>query len=101
LPGTCEAFASAAEPTGGVRIPLFITHKFFNTHKEPRPMEIYCRHCDKKTSVKVSSNGPHLQAVCLACNNWLKFLNQNEKTTLLKELLAERETDRTSKKTAD
>jgi len=52
-------------------------------------MIMFCRHCFKNRTVKTSKNGPHVQATCVACGNWVKFLNSKEKTELLTESVCE------------
>jgi hypothetical protein len=48
-------------------------------------MKLHCYKCDKKVNIIVQMSGPHLKAVCPACQGYIKFLNKDEKMKLEEE----------------
>ena len=50
-------------------------------------MQLFCRHCFKKQKIRTFPNKSHIQAECIVCGNWIKFLNTKEKVILLEEML--------------
>lgn len=48
-------------------------------------MILFCRHCYKPRPIRTEVNGPHIQAICTECGNWIKFLNAKEKTQVITE----------------
>jgi len=48
-------------------------------------MKLFCRYCWKKVTPILSINEPHIQADCIICKKWIKFLNKTEvKNALIK-----------------
>jgi DNA-directed RNA polymerase subunit RPC12/RpoP len=49
-------------------------------------MKIKCDRCWKIVTIEAKQNGPHIQATCTECGQYIKFLNNTERSKLLIEL---------------
>jgi len=85
--GGAHPINAHSQGTGG-RVSGKTTRAFFIMIK------LKCRHCWKLVKPKIATNGPHVEARCPICDNWIKFLNRKERKIVMRLMIRKIKTGR-------